>query len=69
MSEEKMTASLSIDAKYVEGEVSRIVKAAIVFALGNRDEIIERLLIEQLILMLMGAGTLAEKAITGQDHT
>lgn len=26
MSEEKMTASLSIDAKYVEGEVSRIVK-------------------------------------------
>lgn len=31
MSEEKMTASLSIDAKYVEEEVSRIVKAAIGF--------------------------------------
>ena len=42
MSEEKMTASLSIDAKYVEEEVSRIVKAAIVSALGNRDEIIRK---------------------------
>ena len=42
MSEEKMTASFSIDAKYVEEEVSRIVKAAIVSALGNRDEIIRK---------------------------
>ncbi len=42
MSEEKMTASLSIDAKYVEEEVSRIVKAAIVSTLGNRDEIIRK---------------------------
>ena len=40
MSDAKMTASLSIDPKYVEGEVQRIVKAAIVAALGNRDEII-----------------------------
>lgn len=31
MSEEKMTASFSIDAKYVKEEVSRIVKAAIGF--------------------------------------
>lgn len=42
MNNEKMTASLSIDAKYVEEEVNRIVKAAIVSALGNRDEIIRK---------------------------
>lgn len=37
-----MTASLSIDTQYIEGEVNRIVKAAIVSALGNRDEIIKK---------------------------
>lgn len=42
MGNEKMTAQLSIDAKYVETEVNRIVKAAIVEALGNRDEIIRK---------------------------
>lgn len=42
MNKEKMTASFSIDAQYIEGEVNRIVKAAIVSALGNRDEIIKK---------------------------
>lgn len=42
MNKEKMTASLSIDTQYIEGEVNRIVKAAIVAALGNRDEIIRK---------------------------
>lgn len=42
MNNEKMTASLSIDTQYIEGEVNRIVKAAIVSALGNRDEIIRK---------------------------
>ena len=42
MNKEKMTASLSIDTQYIEGEVNRIVKAAIVSALGNRDEIIKK---------------------------
>ena len=42
MNNEKMTASLSIDAQYVEQEVNKIVKTAIVSALGNRDEIIRK---------------------------
>lgn len=42
MNKEKMTASFSIDAQYIEGEVNRIVKVAIVSALGNRDEIIRK---------------------------
>ena len=42
MNNEKMTASFSIDTQYIEGEVNRIVKAAIVSALGNRDEIIKK---------------------------
>ena len=42
MNNQKMTASLSIDTQYIEGEVNRIVKAAIVAALGNRDEIIKK---------------------------
>ncbi len=42
MEKERMTAVLNVDAQYIEGEVSKIVKAAIVSALGNRDEIIKK---------------------------
>lgn len=37
-----VNASLSIDAAYIEAEVQKIVKAAIVETLGNRDEIIRK---------------------------
>ena len=68
MSEEKMTASLSIDAKYVEEEVSRIVKAAIVSALGNRDEIIRKAIDRTIDTYVDRDGNLAERTITEQDR-
>lgn len=37
-----VNASLSIDAGYIEAEVQKIVKSAIVATLGNRDEIIRK---------------------------
>lgn len=37
-----VNASLSIDAEYIEAEVQKIVKSAIVSTLGNRDEIIRK---------------------------
>lgn len=37
-----VNASLSIDAGYIEAEVQKIVKTAIVATLGNRDEIIRK---------------------------
>ena len=37
-----VNASLSIDAGYIEAEVQKIVKSAIVSTLGNRDEIIRK---------------------------
>jgi uncharacterized membrane-anchored protein YjiN (DUF445 family) len=42
MANNPVSASLSIDAKYIETEVQRIVKAAIVETLGNKDEIIRK---------------------------
>lgn len=42
MGNSPVNASLSIDAKYIEAEVQKIVKAAIVETLGNRDEIIRK---------------------------
>ncbi len=42
MSEKPINASLSIDAKYIEAEVQKIVKAAIAATLGNRDELIRK---------------------------
>lgn len=42
MGNSPVNASLSIDAGYIEAEVQRIVKAAIVETLGNKDEIIRK---------------------------
>lgn len=42
MNNSPVNASLSIDAKYIEAEVQKIVKTAIVAALGNRDELIRK---------------------------
>lgn len=42
MGNSPMSASLSIDAEYIEAEVQKIVKTAIVASLGNRDEIIRK---------------------------
>ena len=58
MSDAKMTASLSIDPKYVEGEVQRIVKAAIVAALGNRERGLTR-----------ERASLQRKIVIIQNHT
>lgn len=42
MGNSPVNASLSIDAEYIESEVQKIVKTAIVAALGNRDEIVRK---------------------------
>lgn len=42
MGNSPVNASLSIDAAYIEAEVQKIVKAAIIETLGNRDEIIRK---------------------------
>ena len=42
MQKSPMNAQLSIDAEYIEAEVQKIVKAAIVETLGKRDEIIRK---------------------------
>lgn len=42
MERSPVNASLSIDAAYIEAEVQKIVKAAIVETLGKKDEIIKK---------------------------
>lgn len=42
MGNSPINASLNIDAKYIEAEVQKIVKSAIVSTLGNKDEIIRK---------------------------
>lgn len=42
MANNPINASLNIDAGYIEAEVQKIVKSAIVATLGNRDELIRK---------------------------
>lgn len=61
MGNSPVNAQLSIDAKYIEAEVQKIVKAAIVETLGNRDEIIRKAIDSTIDQYVDSSGTPCKK--------